>query len=75
MSTFHYTAVAADGTKVTAPLVERVLGDELAKLRADLGPAEFAASKFQEAGELFLSISPAPDFVEFLTLPAYERLA
>ncbi|MBI3839380.1 MAG: malate synthase A [Planctomycetia bacterium] len=71
----HPSGRFADGTKVTAALVEWVLGDELAKLREDFGLAAYRASKFQEAGELFLSISTAPDFVEFLTLPAYERLA
>lgn len=64
----------ADGTKVTAELVERELADELARLRESLGPAAYAESKFDRAGELFLSISTAPEFVEFLTLPAYEEL-
>jgi malate synthase len=64
----------ADGTKITAELVREVLDKELAALRESLGPEAYSKSKFDEAGELFLSISTADEFVEFLTLPAYDRL-
>ena len=65
----------ADGTKITAPLVEQVLADELrAAAQSRWAQKRYAASKFAEAGELFLAISTAEEFVEFLTLPAYERL-
>jgi malate synthase len=70
----HPRGQFADGTKVTAALVEQVLCDELAKLRDELGEQGFAESKFAEAGQLFLKISTADEFVEFLTLPAYEHL-
>jgi malate synthase len=64
----------ANGTKITAELVRQVLDDELAALRRELGDEGYARSHFDEAGQLFLAISTAPEFVEFLTLPAYERL-
>ena len=64
----------ADGTKITAQLVREVLDRELAALVEAMGPAAYRASKFEEAGELFLAISTAPEFVDFLTLPAYEHL-
>ncbi len=51
-----------------------MLADELAQLQKSLGEERYAGSKFAEAGELFLAISTAEEFVEFLTLPAYERL-
>jgi malate synthase len=70
----HPRGQFADGTKITAALVEQVLADELAQLQKSLGAERYAASKFAEAGELFLKISTAEEFVEFLTLPAYERL-
>jgi malate synthase len=70
----HPKGCFADGTKVTAPLVEQVLGEELGSLREQMG-AGYSQSKFEEAGELFLAISTADEFVEFLTLPAYEHLA
>jgi malate synthase len=70
----HPAGCFADGTKITPELVEGVLRDELAGLRQSLGEKPSAQRKFDEAGELFLSISTAQDFVDFLTLPAYERL-
>ncbi len=71
---WHPTGKFADGTKITVQLVARELGKVLGELRQSFGNA-YAASKFDEAAELFLSISTAPDFVEFLTLPAYRRLS
>jgi malate synthase len=70
----HPRGCFADGTKITAALVENVLREELGRLGDNLGET-YAQSKFDEAGDLFLSISTADEFVEFLTLPAYERLA
>jgi len=65
----------ADGRKIDEELVERELAAELAALCEGLGPEAYVAGNFDLAAELFLSVSVAPDFVEFLTLPAYERLA
>ena len=70
----HPKGCFADGTKITVPMVKQVLADELAALKKSMGDKAYADSKFDEAGELFLSISIADDFVEFLTLPAYEKL-
>jgi malate synthase len=70
----HPAGRFADGTKITAELVASVLEDELSVLRTNLGDSAYTQSKFDAAAELFLSISTAPAFVEFLTLPAYEQL-
>ena len=64
----------ADGTKVTAELVKQVLSDELQQLRDALGAEAYQASQFEKAGELFLTVSTAEEFVDFLTLPAYDCL-
>jgi len=65
----------ADGTRITRQLVEEVLERELEALRIELGETAYDESKFDEAGALFLEVSTADEFVEFLTLPAYERFA
>jgi malate synthase len=70
----HPRGRLSDGQKVTAPLVREVLGRELSALRDGLGAANYARSKFNEAGDLFLTVSTDAEFVDFLTLPAYERL-
>jgi malate synthase len=70
----HPAGRFADGAKITAALVASVLEDELSVLRANLGDAAYTQSKFDAAADLFLKISTAPQFVEFLTLPAYAQL-
>jgi malate synthase len=59
-----------DGDPVTAELVRRVAGEELAKLRDVYGPE----ARLDEAGLLFERVALSDDFVEFLTLPAYEMI-
>jgi len=58
-----------DGTEVTAKLVRDVLADVRAEL-ADEVPAELLGP----AAELFEQVALADEFVDFLTLPAYERI-
>jgi malate synthase len=64
----------SSGQQVDADLVRRVLDEELAKLRQELGEQAFAARRFKEAREVFEQVALADEFVEFLTLPAYELL-
>ncbi|MFI5909139.1 malate synthase A [Dactylosporangium sp. NPDC051541] len=52
------------GELVTKELVQRVTAEELAKLDGDLTAAK----------DLFMEVAVADDFVEFLTIPAYERM-
>jgi malate synthase len=52
--------------KVTREQVERVIEEEVAKLDGD--------GKVEEARRLFEQVALGDEFVEFLTLPAYERL-
>src|SRR5580692_2714467 len=70
----HPRGQMSDGTKITSTLVQEVLDSELAALREKLGPADYAQTRFDEAGDLFLSVSTTEEFVDFLTLPAYERI-
>jgi malate synthase len=70
----HPTAALTDGRKVTKELFRSVLKEELEKLKVGMGQKRFAAGKYQEARELFDEITTNDDFVEFLTLPGYDRL-
>jgi len=70
----HPRGRLSDGQKISVPLVQQVLAQELFALRDSLGVRNYANTKFDEAGELFLAVSTNDEFVEFLTLPAYERL-
>jgi malate synthase len=70
----HPRGQMSNGTKITPAVVQEVLDSELAALREKLGPADYAQTRFDEAGDLFLSVSTTEEFVDFLTLPAYERI-
>jgi malate synthase len=63
-----------DGGNVTPELVSRIGDDELARLREALGEDTFRTGRFDEAREIFDRLALSPEFEDFLTLPAYERL-
>jgi len=63
-----------DGRKVTKELFRAVLGEELEKIKKQLGEERFAAARYGDARDLFDKITTDEEFVEFLTLPGYEKL-
>lgn len=71
----HPGGVLDDGRKVTVSLFRRILTEELDKIRADLGPDLYDNGQFFLASEIFDNIVTRDEFVDFLTLPAYEHLA
>ena len=70
----HPKGVLDDGRKVTEALVRSWTDEELAKIREMVGEERFKNGKYEEAKAIFLDLALREDFVEFLTLPAYERL-
>ncbi len=64
----HPRGLLDDGRKVTKELFRSVLDEELAKVK------RFASDRFDAARELFDQITTDDEFVEFLTLPGYEKL-
>jgi malate synthase len=69
----HNDVELADGPKVTADLVERLIDEELGKIREQYGDA-FDEKRFAEAVSLFKEVALADEYADFLTLPAYERM-
>jgi malate synthase len=69
----HNDVTLGDGEQVTTELVNRIIGEELATIRAGLGDA-FNAARYEQAEALFKEVALADDYAEFLTLPAYERM-
>ena len=65
-----------DGRQITAELVRELEDSELEKIRAEIGDDEW----FEKEGRpdlsrsLFERVALSEDFIEFLTLPAYEEL-
>jgi malate synthase len=65
--------VLDDGRKVTVELFRQLLAEELPKVRTYLGDEAYRAGKYEQAAQLFDRITTG-DYVEFLTLPAYELI-
>jgi malate synthase len=63
-----------NGTKVTPAWFEAVYAEEMDKVQAEVGEAAFKGGRFPEATKLFKDMSLAPDFADFLTLPAYQMI-
>jgi malate synthase len=70
----HHRAKLDDGRPLTPELFKDVLADEMAKVRAAVGPAVYDGGRFAQAIQLFSDMSLAAEFEEFLTLPAYKLL-
>jgi malate synthase len=64
----------AEGTAITRDYVRQLEDEELAKVRAQIGEQAYAAGRFDDAKRLFEQVALGDEFVEFLTLPAYELL-
>ena len=58
----------------TREQVREVIDEELARLRVEFGDEVFERSRADEARELFEEVALGDELVEFLTIPAYERL-
>jgi malate synthase len=72
----HHGVSLADGRPVTPELVKALEGEELERIRSEIGDDDwfFSEGRPDLSRELFEEVALDEDFVEFLTLPAYERL-
>jgi len=61
--------VLEDGRKVTVELFKKLLNEELAKVKAS-----GSEGKYDEGAKLFERITTDDQYVEFLTLPAYDLI-
>jgi malate synthase len=66
--------VLDDGRKVTKEMFRALVPQELAKVKEMLGEKGYAAGKYPEGAKMFEELTLSEDFVEFLTLPAYEHV-
>jgi malate synthase len=69
----HHGA-SVDGESLTSDRLAIVVDEEMQRVRREVGDARFQGGRFAEARELFVRLSTAPKFEEFLTLPAYDLL-
>ncbi len=69
----HNDVILDDGPLVTKDVVERMIDEELVKIR-ELAGDGFDPAMYGQAVALFTEVALADSFAEFLTLPAYERM-
>jgi len=66
----RHKAKLEDGRLIDETLCRTILAEELDGLKSAAPTGE----RYEDAGKLFRDLIEAPDFVEFLTLPAYEMI-
>ncbi len=69
----HQATQLVDGTTVDRDFVLGIVEDECEWLRVALSGDEAAVKQLESAQQLFERVSLDDDFVDFLTLPAYEQ--
>jgi len=70
----HYGVSLNDGTKVTAALLNKLIEEEMQRVRKEVGAEAFDHGRFRDAIQLFTDLSLSRDFEDFLTLPALSML-
>ena len=72
----HGRTLEDDGTPITPDLVRRLEGEELERIRSEIGDDEWfeAEGRPKESRALFEQVALADELAEFLTIPAYDQL-
>jgi malate synthase len=63
-----------DGRSVTAGLARALLAEEMSRIKFAAGESQYAAGRYERASEIFERLITSHDFIEFLTIPAYDYL-
>ena len=71
----QYGVALEGGVTADAALFKRCLPEEMERVKNELGADNYAKGRFPEAIALFETLSLAPNFEDFLTVPAYGKLA
>jgi malate synthase len=68
----HHHAVMDDGLPVTVQMIDTEIAEELGRARATVDEQRYSA--YVRAADLMRELIRAPKFMDFLTVPAYERV-
>ncbi len=68
----HQNSHLEDGRKIDMGLCEQIIDEELKKAKQSGDPVRVAA--YEKSAQLMRDLIRAPQFVEFLTVPAYQRI-
>jgi malate synthase len=70
----HNDVELSNGEVVTSELVERLIEEEMTTIEHRVGEEAFARGRWDDARATFTEMALAEEYVDFLTLPAYERM-
>jgi malate synthase len=70
----HYGITLEGGTVATPELLNRLITEEMERVRKEVGAEAYDGGRFREAIQLFRELSLAADFEDFLTVPAMGLL-
>ncbi len=63
-----------DGRAITKELVREIVREENDKVKAQIGEEAYNKGRYEDAAQLMIDLVEQPQFYEFLTLPAYDRI-
>jgi malate synthase len=63
-----------DGRPITRELVREIVREENSKMKTELGEESYEKARYEDAAQFLLKLVETPQFEEFLTLPAYDRI-
>ncbi len=63
-----------DGRAITKDLVRQIVREENDKVKAQIGEEAYNKGRYEDAAQLMIDLVEQPQFYEFLTLPAYDRI-
>ena len=69
----HHQA-SVDGVPLDRERFAEVVREEMQRIAVEVGQSRFQAGRFDQARDIFVSLSTAPKFEEFLTLVSYDLL-
>jgi malate synthase len=67
-------AITTAGETITENYLERLIPEELDKIKNYVGDKAYENGRFPEAIELFRTLVYTDEFIDFLTLPAYQMI-
>ena len=62
------------GETVTKERLDKIMEEEMQKLKQKLGDQRYQQGHYKEASKMFHDFSTSKQLADFLTLAAYERL-
>ncbi|MEN2768411.1 malate synthase A [Ornithinibacillus xuwenensis] len=70
----HPQGKLEDGSDINLPFVKRIIGEEMERLHENTEIDINLYENYQKSADIFLRLVTSDEFIEFLTIPAYQEL-